>query len=257
MPNNKLVGGDGDDVLLGGSGRDSIEGNDGDDTLSGELDNDSLDGGAGTLDRLEESGNVDFKLTNTSLTGLGTDIIKANTIENVMLTGGVGNNRLDTSRFTLGTVALDGAQGNDVLLGGSKDDLLIGGDGRDVLIGGMGIDTLTGNAGDDILIGGTITASINTPTALTAIMAEWTSAKSLAARQTNLLNGGGLNGTNRLNSTTVKNDGDAADSLTGDDDTDWFFQFAGDVLVDFSADLGDIQTVLWPGTRTRFAMVEG
>jgi len=43
---------------------------------------------------------------------------------------------------------------------------------------------------------------ISTPAALTAIMAEWTSADSLAVRHTNLLNGGGLNGTNKLNSKT-------------------------------------------------------
>lgn len=59
-------------------------------------------------------------------------------------------------------------------------------------------------------------------------MAEWTSGGSLATRQTNLLNGGGLNGTNKLNSSTVKNDSGAKESHTGDDGTDWFFQAAGD-----------------------------
>ncbi len=241
---NTLTGGNGNDVLLGGSGRDSIKAGGGNDFLSGGLGNDSLDGGAGTLDLLRESGDVDFKLTNTALTGIGTDVITANTIEQVGLTGGVGNNRLDASGFTLGAVTLDGGDGNDVLLGGSKNDSLIGGGGQDFLIGGTGIDNLSGGSGGDILIGGTITASINTPAKLSAIMAEWTRDGDLASRQTNLLNGGGLNGTNKLNNTTVKNDSSAKDRLTGDDGTDWFFQFAGDVLVDFNADLGDIKSAL-------------
>ena len=62
-------------------------------------------------------------------------------------------------------------------------------------------------------------------------------------RQAHLLNGGGLNGTNRLNSTTVVNDANAKDSLSGGDDTDWFFQSAGDVLLDFRLELGDIKSV--------------
>lgn len=242
---NTLTGGTGSDSVVGSDGADSISGGGGNDTLTGGLGNDTFDGGAGT-DRLQESGDVDFKLTNTALTGLGTDSLKTNTIETVRLTGGAGNNRLDASGFTLGSVTLDGGEGNDVLLGGTKDDSLIGGGGRDLLVGGTGIDVLNGNAGDDILIGGTITTSINTPAALTAIMAEWTSAGDLATRQTHLLGtvSGGLNGTNKLNSTTVKNDTNAADRLTGDADTDWFFQFTGDMLVDFNAGLGDIKTVL-------------
>ena len=93
------------------------------------------------------------------------------------------------------------------------------------------------------MIGGTITPAINTSAALTSIMAEWTRVGSLSMRQAHLLNGGGLNGTNRLNSTTVVNDANAKDSLSGSVDTDWFFQSVGDVLLDFRLELGDIKSV--------------
>lgn len=157
---------------------------------------------------------------------------------------GANDNRLDASGFTSGAVTLDGGAGNDVLLGGSKNDLLIGGIGREMLIGGLGIDTLSGDAGDDILIGGTITSAINTSSALTAIMPEWTNSGSLQTRQAHLFHGGGLNVTNKLNSSTVKNAANAADRLTGDAGTDWFFQSASDAFVDFNADLGNIKTLV-------------
>lgn len=241
--NDVLTGGGGNDSLLGGVGDDKLSGGVGNDVLSGELGKDTLDGGAGT-DSVVESGDVDFKLTNSSLTGLGADVIKANSIEAARLSGGLSDNRLDASSFTLGNVTLNGGEGNDILLGGSKHDLLIGGNGRDLLVGGQGYDTLSGDAGDDILIGGTIASAINTQAALTAIMAEWTSSDSLATRQNHLLNGGGLNSTNKLNNATVKNDSNASDRLNGNSDTDWFFQSASDVLVDFNVGQGEVKTTV-------------
>ena len=141
-------------------------------------------------------------------------------------------------------MTLQGGAGNDVLIGGSKNDVLIGGDGddslsggagRDLLIGGAGEDTLNGDAGEDILIGGTTSHSGN-HAALAAILAEWTSANNYATRISNLLNGGGANGSTQLNATTVQNDLNAADKLNGsaaapnNTDLDWFFQSTGDVL---------------------------
>jgi hypothetical protein len=145
--------------LNGGAGNDTIFGSDLDDEISGGLGNDLLNGLDGN-DRLVESANVNFKLTNTKLTGLGTDTL-AN-IEEASLTGGASNNKLDASAFT-GDVTLSGGAGNDTLLGGAGDDALLGGDGKDslvggagndTLIGGLGNDTLKGGAGDDLLIGG-------------------------------------------------------------------------------------------------------
>src|SRR5262249_51671890 len=115
--------------------------------LTGSLGNDSLVGGTAT-DRLIESGNVNFTLTNTSLVGLGTDTLSG--IEQASLTGGSGNNTLNASAFTAGPVTLDGGTGNDSLVGGSGNDSLLGGDGADTLKGGAGNDTISGGAGADL-----------------------------------------------------------------------------------------------------------
>ena len=123
-----LEGGDGTDTLRGGSGNDTLRGGLGNDSLSGGLGNDSIDGGTG-VDTLVETADVDLTLTNTSLVGLGTDVLTA--IESAILTGGLGGNRLDASAFTVGPVTLDGGAGNDTLLGGTGNDTLKGGDGFD------------------------------------------------------------------------------------------------------------------------------
>lgn len=152
-------GGGGDDVLYGGAGRDRLSGEDGNDTVSGQGSsndtvsggngNDRLDGGDG-LDLLEEAGDVNFVLTTTSLTGLGTDVVVG--IEAATLSSGNGANRLDASRFN-GPVTLNGGEGNDTLLGGASNDLLSGGGGDDSLQGGLSNDTLRGGAGADALFG--------------------------------------------------------------------------------------------------------
>ena len=178
--------------------------------------------------------------------GFGTLTLSA--VETANLSGGNAANRLDAAAFTLGAVTLQGGNGNDELIGGSGNDVLMGaagndslsgGSGRDLLIGGTGKDTLGGDAGDDILIGGTSSHGGNIA-ALTAIMAEWTSANDYATRVAFLLNGGGVNGTTKLNSTTVQNDSSAADTLASGADIDWFFQSSADVLIDFNAALGEI-----------------
>jgi Ca2+-binding RTX toxin-like protein len=48
-------------------------------------------------------------------------------------------------------LALDGGDGNDVLIGGRGNDTLLGGAGNDILIGGPGQDSLDGGPGNNIL----------------------------------------------------------------------------------------------------------
>ncbi len=132
-----LNGGAGNDVVIGSAGNDNILGDIGDDLLTGGLGNDILNGGVGT-DRLEETANVaTLTLTNTRLSGIGTDTVSG--IEQANLTGGASANRLDASTFT-GSVTLSGLGGNDTLLGGSGADVLQGGDANDSMNGGAGID---------------------------------------------------------------------------------------------------------------------
>jgi Ca2+-binding RTX toxin-like protein len=152
--------------------------------------------------------------------------------------GGTGNNTLDYASYTTDLIAnlnlgqatgagggivninnLTGGKGNDVIVGDDSDNILIGGPGRNILIGGGGSDTLnadTGGLGEDILIGGRTTFDRNTA-ALKLIKAEWTRPDNLLSdyktRVGHLMSGGGLNGTIRLNATTVFADG-AKDLLT-------------------------------------------
>ena len=129
--------------VLGSDGADTIDahqvtaaltnlqlwGENGNDTLTGGMGNDTFSGGDGT-DLLAEVGPGNVTLTDTQMTGHGTDSIGTD-IEAIRLTGDAGNNLLDASAFTRFGVTLDGGAGNDTLLGGSKTDSLIGGDGID------------------------------------------------------------------------------------------------------------------------------
>lgn len=135
---------------------------------------------------------------------------------NDLLVGGDGND------------ALDGNAGNDVLVGGAGDDELNGGDGMDVLIGGLGSDELFGGGGGDLLIGAR-TAFDNNAVALTAVLREWSSARSYADRIANLRGVG--TGTRANENYFLKVAGPqatifadtASDTLNGGSARDWFF----------------------------------
>ncbi|AFY55137.1 Cadherin domain-containing protein,putative calcium-binding protein [Rivularia sp. PCC 7116] len=127
--NDFLYGYTGNDTLLGGSGNDNLYGGEGDD---------SINGGDGT-DTLRETADVDFNLTNTTLTGNGTDTFE--NIERVALTGGDSANTINASAYS-GRVTLSAKAGNDTLIGGIGNDVLSGGEGDDSINGGAGTDTL-------------------------------------------------------------------------------------------------------------------
>ncbi|MBI1315205.1 hypothetical protein GC176_28270 [bacterium] len=167
--NDTLRGFLGNDTLVGGAGDDSLSGENDNDTLTGGTGNDTLNGGSGT-DRVTESEDANFTLTDTSLTGLGTDSLTS--IEQAVLTGGASANTIDASAFS-GNVTLMGGDGNDTLVGaagasflngnadndsltgGASGDTLVGFSGNDVLDGGGGNDSLMGESDDDTLMGGT------------------------------------------------------------------------------------------------------
>ena len=145
-----LFGGAGNDSLSGGAANDSVDGGDGNDLLLAADGDDTLNGGKGT-DTLTATADADWLLTNTQLTGVGTQTLLG--IEAARLTGGDGHNRLDVRAFT-GPTTLTGGNGNDTLIGGSGNDVIDGGIGDDGLAGLGGNDTITGGSGLDTLLGG-------------------------------------------------------------------------------------------------------
>jgi Ca2+-binding RTX toxin-like protein len=252
-----VTGGAGNDALTGDSQANVLTGGAGDDTITGGMGNDTIDGGAGT-NTLVEQGDVNFILTNSSLTLTDSNLMvlasdTLTSIEQAILTGGASANTINASAFT-GDAILQGLGGNDTLIGGPGHDILAGGDGDDqlsggagnniliggagadtltatggnnILIGGTGADTLTGSAGNDILIAGYTMWDTNY-TALRAILQVWTANASDSVRRGNISGtavtsiGGVLNGVYYLNASTVFTDSDV-DKLIASGGIDWYF----------------------------------
>ncbi len=143
-----LIGGAGNDILIGSSGANNLSGGDGDDSYIVESGLDSITELAG--------GGFDSVFSTVA----GTTVISEN-IEELILygaaTGGVGNdqdNRIYANSAGA-AVVVDGAGGDDYLLGSDFGDRLIGGAGNDVLQGNGGSDVfdlrLSGSGADTIL----------------------------------------------------------------------------------------------------------
>ena len=107
-------------------------------------------GGPGRNTLVEEA-DVDFTLNDRELRGLGIDQVRG--FQMAILTGGIGNNRIDARTFG-GRVSLMGGEGDDLLIGTDSDDWMDGGQGNDRLDGGIGDDWLSGRGGRDTMLGG-------------------------------------------------------------------------------------------------------
>lgn len=213
-----LVGGSGNDTLLGNKGRDSIHGTDGDDVLVGGLERDTLVGG-------NQNDDLDG--------GKGGDLV-------------IGGNGDDTINGNDGPDRLDGGSDNDLLLGGVGNDRLQGGSGHDILLGEAGIDVLTGSLGNDIVVGGAGTDNLagqddtdimiggttNLTTAdLFLAHAEWISEREVTVRRDNLVDGSGSTERENADSFLIRAEGasqtvfddNEADTVTGGDGIDWVF----------------------------------
>lgn len=208
----------GDDTIAGGSGSDTIVAGAGDDVITetlggdgglsqaaGTPDSNSVDGGEGTdklvltvapwdLDVPEiaaelvdlfdfvssgEAANqtrsyehlqltvsgveaieiVDFNLLPVDIDGLrepdaiegsdGNDVLLGSTDDDI-IEAGAGN---DFVFAMAGDDIANGGDGNDIIQGGLGNDVLSGGDGNDILSGGDGADTLNGDDGNDTVLG--------------------------------------------------------------------------------------------------------
>lgn len=135
--NDTLFGQEGNDTLFGQEGDDIIWGADAKLGVVFSSDDDTLDGGDG-IDEVRQTVDADQALTDTSLSGQGTDSLTA--FEKATLVGGASANLIDASAFS-GPLSLVGKEGNDTLIGGAFADTLAGGFGDDLLQGGADDDT--------------------------------------------------------------------------------------------------------------------
>ncbi|HEV2296849.1 MAG TPA: PKD domain-containing protein [Tepidisphaeraceae bacterium] len=175
-----------------------------------------------------KTGLIEVKLGNRSL-GTFADISR------IIVNGGDGDDMINAGSVAVPVVLFGGA-GNDTLTGGANHDILIGGAGDDDLDGGQGDDLLVGGAdrdkldsqhGNDVLVGAAL-AFEHDSAALHAVLAEWTRTDlSLTQRISNLLNGGGRNGSVVLSGANVLED-NAADTLSGTEGADWLLSGPGD-----------------------------
>jgi Ca2+-binding RTX toxin-like protein len=209
--------------LLGGAGDDTFK------LSNGRGFAGTIDGGGGT-NTLDYSSYTTAVAVALADSGFGTATNVMGGVVNIQnVSGGTGNDTLTGNsgdnllRGNAGDDVLNGGSGgNDILVGGAGNDALTAGPGRSLLFGGTGADTLLGGGGDDLLIAGTTHYDANT-SALLAIMAEWKRTDAdYSTRIAHLRTGGGLNGTIKLNSSTVYND-TSADLLTGGAGQDWFW----------------------------------
>lgn len=216
-------GGDDNDLLIGAAGADTLLGGAGfNDHLIGKLGNDTLDGGAdGGI--VSETGNVNFKLTNTTLTGVGSD--KLVNLHTANLTGGTGSNTFDVSGWTgSGTlvgfggsgidtivatknasmvldssilrssdgmsVALSGSFARAKLSGGASDNSFTIGDFGDVTVsGGSGIDVLIVSRDSDMTLSN---SSLTSPGFGTLTLSSLESAELTGGFANNILRANGF-----------------------------------------------------------------
>jgi len=181
-----ILGGSGNDTLIGDGGTNTITGGSGNDTLDGAAGSDKLVGGLGsdTASYENEGSLVNINLragTGTDSSGgtdsydsienvIGSDYddtIEGNTANNV-LQGGLGNdtltfeNALSGVTVNLGTTTQQntGSDGQDTisgfenLTGSSSADNLTGDDNTNIIRGNGGDDSLSGGLGVDSLYGG-------------------------------------------------------------------------------------------------------
>ncbi|WP_149497533.1 right-handed parallel beta-helix repeat-containing protein [Roseiconus lacunae] len=155
-----LLGGDGDDTLIGSDLGSEIDPDFADDQRFG----DYIDAGAGN-DLIRSFGGADYILG-----GEGNDQINAGSGADFVL-GGIGNDTIDVGAGTgdqadgeagedtiygsvFGSDRLRGGMGDDRLFGYGGADQLWGGPGNDWLNGGTGVDLLAGEEDNDELHGG-------------------------------------------------------------------------------------------------------
>jgi Ca2+-binding RTX toxin-like protein len=148
-----LYGGEGNDILKGGGGNDILEGGDGNDTLQGGEGDDTILGGGLNCP----------VVTPAACVAATSAKIGFNIVDYSDRTAAVFVNLSDLSSRPMGATGesdvlsdiggIRGGTGDDVLTGDGNDNTIWGGDGDDTIHGGGGNDALYGGDGDDTIYG--------------------------------------------------------------------------------------------------------
>ena len=127
----RLLGGAGDDTLVGTTFADTIDGGPNDDTIAGRGGADALEGGLGTGDAADYSGS-------------GSAVaVTVNAVSTANTGGDAGGDALSGFEDLIGSAFADtlvGDANGNALLGNAGDDVLVGRGGSDLLAGGSGAD---------------------------------------------------------------------------------------------------------------------
>jgi len=130
---DRMWGGAGHDEMYGQQGNDTMEGNGGDDALVGDLGNIMTGINGITNDKVEEE-----------ITTPPPFFVR------IIFKKGTLLREVELYSFKQG----DGAEGNDIMLGGADQDNLHGGPGADIMNGNAGEDHVFGGDGNDVTWGG-------------------------------------------------------------------------------------------------------
>ena len=145
---DRIAGGNGNDVIAGNAGADRLLGGGGNDVVMFDGDDVLVDGGSGTDTAVwTGSGGARIEVVSRPSTSPADNARQLVSFENVI--GGSGNDHIHSSG--LHAVTLHGMGGDDWLFGGINADTLNGGAGNDRLISLFGGDNLSGGDGQDIL----------------------------------------------------------------------------------------------------------
>jgi Ca2+-binding RTX toxin-like protein len=157
---NRLDGGEGNDIIQGGAGADTLIGGSGTDLLTYV---DSLVGSnfnSGSIGQSVVNSVVIVAAVDRVLNGVDVSLL-ANTATGGDATGDVisgfehltGSAFADRLRGTAGDSTVRGLAGDDVIYGGAGNDKLYGDLGNDIIYGEAGVDEIYGGDGDDRLFG--------------------------------------------------------------------------------------------------------
>ncbi len=161
-----IVGGTGNDMLMGNALANTLTGNAGNDTLNGRSGDDCLVGGLGNDTYVFSAATTAEADTVIEAANAGTDTLSFSSLSTDMnlslettAVQTVHANRTLTLNAIDGLENIIGGSGNDALTGNSLANTLTGNAGNDTLTGGSGDDSLAGGLGNDTYVFGTATTA--------------------------------------------------------------------------------------------------